>query len=341
LARQLAIQVVNCKLHWWPLRSYLAGLTLAQMWERYYTEKFGIVRQHYIKKTCLEKQIESIMIITAGWHEIKHALVSVNSYINVLSELMIEFVDSIGDLNWWFSNVLGIWELIIQKIGGKVREVLFETKREIKIDIFVLQFTEFVRFFNITIGEIRTEYKLWLMEKSVDLQDTFLNISDNIEFTLPCAERHLELLIMTYADFDRKYLICPGETLAIYGLLRDVDDYIDLKLGRFPLNEYQQNQMVIAKNKFIEGHMKINENSFKSRELLKQHNDKTEEPINLDLGPLKIENALLKNEKNKTHISIVMPYSNEVLDESGNIFRIKVPYILDCNKSKQFPYIKS
>jgi hypothetical protein len=57
------------------------------------------------------------------------------------------------------------------------------------------------------------------MGKSVDLQDTFLNISDEIEFTLPCAERHLELLIMTYADFDKKHIICPEETLAVYGLL--------------------------------------------------------------------------------------------------------------------------
>jgi hypothetical protein len=31
LARQLAVEIVNCKLHWWPLRSYLAGLTLAQI----------------------------------------------------------------------------------------------------------------------------------------------------------------------------------------------------------------------------------------------------------------------------------------------------------------------
>jgi hypothetical protein len=30
LARQL-VEVVNCKLHWWPLRPYLTGLTLAQM----------------------------------------------------------------------------------------------------------------------------------------------------------------------------------------------------------------------------------------------------------------------------------------------------------------------
>jgi hypothetical protein len=36
------------------------------MWERYYTEKFGIMRQHDIKKTCLEKQIELTMVITSG-----------------------------------------------------------------------------------------------------------------------------------------------------------------------------------------------------------------------------------------------------------------------------------
>jgi hypothetical protein len=54
---------------------------------------------------------------------------------------------------------------------------------------------------------------------------------------LPCAERHLELLIMTYTDFDRKYIICPEETLAVYGLLKDVDDYIGLKLGRFLLTK--------------------------------------------------------------------------------------------------------
>jgi hypothetical protein len=42
--------------------------------------------------------------------------------------------------------------------------------------------------------------------------------------------------------------------------------------------------------------LKINENSFKSKELLNQHNDEKEESISLDLGPLKIKNTLLKNE---------------------------------------------
>jgi hypothetical protein len=35
-----------------------------------------------------------------------------------------------------------------------------------------------------------------------------------------------------------------------------------------------------------------------------------------------------------------MPYSSEVLDESGNIFRIEGPYKLNCEESRQFPYIE-
>jgi hypothetical protein len=74
--------------------------------------------------------MESTMINTANWHETKHALISVNSYVNISSELMVEFVDSIGDLNWWLSNHLRIWESIVQKIGGKVREGLFKQERK-------------------------------------------------------------------------------------------------------------------------------------------------------------------------------------------------------------------
>jgi hypothetical protein len=53
------------------------------------------------------------------------------------------------------------------------------------------------------------------------------------------------------------------------------------------------------------------------------------------------EKKLQITAQNETHISIVIPCSSEVLDESGYIFRIEGPYILDCNKSRQFPYIKS
>jgi hypothetical protein len=62
LAHQLAMEVVNCKFHWWTLRSYFVGLTLAQMWEKYFKENFATIRQHDCKKTCLERQMESTMV---------------------------------------------------------------------------------------------------------------------------------------------------------------------------------------------------------------------------------------------------------------------------------------
>jgi hypothetical protein len=95
---------------------------------------------------------------------------------------------------------------------------LLKTKREIKSDIFVTPFTEFVRFFKILFGKsikIRTEYKLWFLGRSILLETTFLNISDDIEITFPCSTRHLELVIKTYLDFDRAYLLCPEETLCV------------------------------------------------------------------------------------------------------------------------------
>jgi hypothetical protein len=40
--------------------------------------------------------------------------------------------------------------------------------------------------------------------------------------------------------------------------------------------------------------------------------------------------------QNKTHISIVMPCSSEVIDESGNIFRIEGSYKLYYSESRIF-----
>jgi hypothetical protein len=54
--------------------------------------------------------------------------------------------------------------------------------------------------------------------------------------------------------------------------------------------------MIIAKNKFIEKYMKFNENSFKSKELLKQYNNDIEEFFSLELGLLLIKKYLVKNE---------------------------------------------
>jgi hypothetical protein len=69
-----------------------------------------------------------------------------------------------------------------------------------------------------------------LLGRSIPLENTFLNISDDFEITFPYSTRHLELVIKTYLDFDRAYLLCSEETLCVYGLDEDVDSYIGTKL---------------------------------------------------------------------------------------------------------------
>jgi hypothetical protein len=65
------------------------------------------------------------------------------------------------------------------------------------------------------------------------LGDTFLNISDNIELSFPCAKRYLELIIKTCLNFEGTYLLCPEKTLCAYGLDKDVDSYIDMKFKQY------------------------------------------------------------------------------------------------------------
>jgi hypothetical protein len=44
--------------------------------------------------------------------------------------------------------------------------------------------------------------------------------------------------------------------------------------------------------------------------------------------------------QNETHISIVIPCSSSVVNETKNIFRIEGPYNLDCNEMRVFGYIE-
>jgi hypothetical protein len=71
----------------------------------------------------------------------------------------------------------------------------------------------------------------------------FLNISNNIELSFPCVKRHLELIIKTYLNFDKAYLLYPEEILCVYGLDKDVDSCADTKLKQFPPNPYQRQQV--------------------------------------------------------------------------------------------------
>jgi hypothetical protein len=80
----------------------------------------------------------------------------------------------------------------------------------------------------------------------------------------------LKRIFKTYIDFDTDYLICPEESLSIYELIGEVDNYIDEKLKRFPLNRIQKKELKSIKDQFFENYLIRNEDLFKSKELLRQ-----------------------------------------------------------------------
>jgi hypothetical protein len=68
---------------------------------------------------------------------------------------------------------------------------------------------------------------------------------------------------------------------------------------------------------------------------------------------IKTNNKLLSNEKiskiippkknykfyhKVTHISIIIPYSNSIINKLGNILKIEGPYNLNCNETRMFGY---
>jgi hypothetical protein len=139
----------------------------------------------------------------------------------------------IGDTNFWLNNGSEIWINVANKIGIKMeRGSDNEYQRKLTEEIFISPYTEFIRIFQITIGEtinIHTFYELNFMAKPVTLHNTYLAITDDIEISLPCVERHIEAVLKIFVDFDRDYLIYPEEAFAIYGLIEEIDEYIDNK----------------------------------------------------------------------------------------------------------------
>jgi hypothetical protein len=43
------------------------------------------------------------------------------------------------------------------------------------------------------------------------------------------VERHLKLVSKLFLQFDKEYLVIPLESMTIYGIMQEVDEFIDFK----------------------------------------------------------------------------------------------------------------
>jgi hypothetical protein len=161
--------------------------------------------------------------------------------------------------------------------------------------------------------ENQSRSKLWFLSKLISLQNTFLNIPNEIKIKFPCSTRYLELVIKIYLDFDRAYLLCPEESLCVYGLDEEVDSYIDTKLKCYSPNPYQRHQ-IKERNIFIKGYLNRNKNSFYSRQLLAQYNINVEDPLIIGLS----EDLEKKPFSLMTHYSFLLHLVETILQTKIN-----------------------
>jgi hypothetical protein len=58
-----------------------------------------------------------------------------------------------------------------------------------------------------------------------------LNQTFKVSIELPAIEIHLKRVIQMFLQFDKEYLILPLEAMPIYGIMIELDEYIDMKRG--------------------------------------------------------------------------------------------------------------
>jgi uncharacterized short protein YbdD (DUF466 family) len=69
----------------------------------------------------------------------------------------------------------------------------------------------------------------------VNLEESTLDKIDYITVEFPTVERLLEGVIKTFLQFDSEYLIIPIKYMQVYGIMPELDNYIDSKRNRHPL----------------------------------------------------------------------------------------------------------
>jgi hypothetical protein len=103
--------------------------------------------------------------------------------------------------------------------------------------------TKFLKKFKIDVLEtsikITTFYQLEFMGKLINLEETSMDRVDNIVVDFPIVERHLEGVMKVFLQFENEYLIIPMETMPTYGIMPEVDNYIDSKRNQHPLTHME------------------------------------------------------------------------------------------------------
>jgi hypothetical protein len=115
------------------------------------------------------------------------------------------------------------------------------------VRIYKNSLVNFLRRFEIDILDsnikIKTFFQLKFMKKLVALGDSSLDKIDNAIIEFPVVERLLEGVLKIFLQFDSEYWIIPVECMLVYGIMQELDNYIDSRRNRHPLSHMKKEWM--------------------------------------------------------------------------------------------------
>jgi hypothetical protein len=183
-----------------------------------------------LRLKLIQSIFSSKIQIESNWSEgirvgrsVKGVFVNISSVTNILT------YKEIGTRSYWINNYLGIWNNISVSLGLKSKSGYTPLVRIHKNSTLV----KFWRFFEIEIKqnqiELKAFFQLQFIKEILNLDKTFINMVNKVTIELLAIESHLEGVIQMFLQFDKAYLILPLETMPIYGIMIDLNEYIDMK----------------------------------------------------------------------------------------------------------------
>jgi hypothetical protein len=134
----------------------------------------------------------------------------------------------IGTRKYWVNNNLVIWNWLATKTKlDKLKFQIEITKNEIKMVTF---------------------YCLSYMKIKINIEETFINMRDISILEYPIVETYLESVLELFLQFDKEYLIISLELMAIYGIMQEIDEFINFRKNQRNLVEDEKSWIFKQKN---------------------------------------------------------------------------------------------
>jgi hypothetical protein len=218
------------------------NLDFVELYDKCFENNLTLAKNCVLKKSLTYFPLTTRVFIKSNHSEhIRNGVCAKGLVISIGNSIDPSNFKEIGTQAYWINNSITIWNSLTVMLGYKPTNL--NLVRVYKNSILV----KFHRKFEIEILNsdirIKTFFQLQFMKKWVSLENSSLDKIDNILIELPTVKRLLENVLKMFLQFDSEYWIMPVECMPIYGIMEELDIYIDAKKNRQPLTHIEKDWM--------------------------------------------------------------------------------------------------